>query len=423
MCKKFIIVLIWISFASTLYGAQTIQVWFHSGKGEEREVLNEQVKRFNQMQSEIKVNLVLLPEGSYNDQVNAAALAGDLPDLLDFDGPYIANYVWSRFLRPLDGLVNKAIIQDLLPSIIKQGTYPGDGRLYSIGTFDSGLALWGNKQLLEKAGVRIPTSVNNAWDLKEFEEVLAKLAATSGVKWPLDLKLNYGRGEWFTYGLSPIMQSMGGDLIDRKRWVSSGVLNSKASIEAMSLLQKWNKQGWVVNAASGDNKFYGEKSVGLSWVGHWMWQPHKKGLGDDLVLIPMPKFGAKAVTGMGSWNWGITAKSKHPELAAKFLEFLLQPEEILRMTNANGAVPARLSAIAQSSLYKQGGPLHLFIEQLKTIAVPRPFHPAYPIITSVYAEAVDHIIAGGNIEAELNKAVRKIDEDIEDNEGYPPFGK
>ncbi|MBF0288633.1 MAG: sugar ABC transporter substrate-binding protein [SAR324 cluster bacterium] len=423
MYKKLIFFLIWISLVHSIHAAQTIQVWFHSGKGEERKVLNEQVKRFNQMQQEIHVNLILLPEGSYNDQVNAAALAKDLPDLLDFDGPYIANYVWSGFLRPLDKLVNKEIIEDLLPSIINQGTYPGDGRLYSIGTFDSGLALWGNKQLLKKGGVRIPTSTKDAWNLKEFEEALAKLASTPGVKWPLDLKLNYGRGEWFTYGFSPILQSMGGDLIDRKRWVPSGTLNSKASIEAMGLLQKWVKQGWVVNAASGDNKFYGDKSVGLSWVGHWMWQAHKKGLGDDLVLIPMPRFGSKAVTGMGSWNWGITKKSKHPKLAAKFLEFLLQPEEVLRMANANGAVPARLTSIDQSSLYQKGGPLHLFIEQLKTIAVPRPFHPAYPILTSVYAEAVDHILAGGNVEIELNKAVRKIVEDIEDNDGYPPFGK
>ena len=57
----------------------TIDVWFHSGKGEEREVLDAQVTAFNEMQNDVQVNAILLPEGSYNDQVNAGALAGDLP--------------------------------------------------------------------------------------------------------------------------------------------------------------------------------------------------------------------------------------------------------------------------------------------------------------------------------------------------------
>lgn len=58
----------------------TIEVWFHSGKGEEREVLDAQVEDFNTMQDEVKVEAIRLPEGSYNEQVSAAALAGDLPE-------------------------------------------------------------------------------------------------------------------------------------------------------------------------------------------------------------------------------------------------------------------------------------------------------------------------------------------------------
>jgi multiple sugar transport system substrate-binding protein len=75
--------------------AVTVEVWFHSGKGEEREVLDAQVTDFNAMQDEIVIDAVQLPEGSYNDQVNAAALANDLPCLLDFDGPFLYNYAWS----------------------------------------------------------------------------------------------------------------------------------------------------------------------------------------------------------------------------------------------------------------------------------------------------------------------------------------
>ncbi len=131
-----------------------IKVWHHGGRGDgERELIAASIDKWNAMHPDMKAELVLLPEGSYNEQVQAAALAGDLPDLLDFDGPNYANYAWSGYLEPLNGIVSQAAIDNEIPSLIAQGTYPPDGKLYSLGQFDSGLAIWGNKAYLEKAGV------------------------------------------------------------------------------------------------------------------------------------------------------------------------------------------------------------------------------------------------------------------------------
>ena len=123
---------------------------------------------------------------------------------------------------------------------------------------------------------------------------------------------------------------------------------------------------------------------------------------------------------MGSWNWGITSQSENPEAAYKFLAYLMEPEQILRMTNANGAVPARMSALAASELFGEGGPLNVFVQQLEGgVAVPRPITPAYPTITEAFAEATQNIVTGADVQEELDKTVKKIDQDIEDNQGYP----
>jgi len=396
-----------------------IKVWFHSGKGEERAVLDAQVADFNAMQDEVEVEAIRLPEGSYNEQVSAAALAGDLPDLLDFDGPFLYNYAWAGYLTPLDPYVSDELKADFLPSIIAQGTY--GGHLYSLGTFDSGLAIWGNKAYLEKAGVRIPTSIEDAWTFEEFNEALEKLQALEEVKYAIDFKMNYGQGEWYTYGFSPIVQGYGADLIDRSDYQSAdGVLNSPEAVEAMKWFQSLFEKGYADVKPAGDDCFYGTKECALAYVGHWMWTPHKEGLGDDLVLLPMPKWPKRPATGMGSWCWGITSQSKHPEAAWKFLEYLIDPDQILRMTNANGAVPARKSALAKSELYGEGGPLNIFVQQLDGgVAIPRPITPAYPTITEAFAEAVQNIVTGADVKAELDKAVQKIDQDIKDNQGYP----
>lgn len=407
-------------FAGFAWGEETVSVWFHSGKGEERQVLDAQVEAFNkQYAGKIKIDAVRLPEGSYNDQVQAAALAGDLPCLLDFDGPFLYNYAWSGYLMPLDKYVSKEMKDDFLPSIIAQGMYAG--KLYSLGTFDSGLAIWANKAYLEKAGVRIPKGIDDAWTKDEFMDALKKLQALDEVEYAIDLKMNYGQGEWYTYGFAPIMQSFGGDLIDRSNYQSAdGVLNGPKAVEGMTFFQMLFTEGYANAKPAGDDSFYGTKSAALAFVGHWMWAPHSEGLGDDVVLLPMPKFGDKAVTGMGSWNWGLTSSCPNPDAAWAFMEFILSPDEILHMTNANGAVPSRKSAIAKSKLYGEGGPLNIFVQQLEGgVAVPRPVTPAYPVITQAYAEAVQNIVAGADVKAELDNVVKKIDQDIEDNQGYP----
>lgn len=399
--------------------AVTVDVWFHSGKGEERDVLDAQVTAFNEMQDEVVINAILLPEGSYNDQVNAGALAGDLPCLLDFDGPFLYNYAWAGYLRPMDDLISDEVKADFLPSIIAQGTY--GGKLYSLGTFDSGLAIWGNKAYLDAAGVRIPTGIDDAWTMEEFMAALEALQALPEVEYAIDFKLNYGAGEWNSYGFGPVVQAFGGDLIDRTDYQSAdGVLNGPEAVEAMEWFQGLFDAGYAITSPAGDDDFYGSKIAALSWVGHWMYGPHTEGLGEDAVLIPMPILGDKAVTGMGSWNWGLTSTCENPEAAFKFLSFLVEPEEILRMTNANGAIPARKSAIAQSDLFGDGGLLNVFVQQLEGgVALERPVTPAYPVITSAFDTAFLNIVSGADVQAELDAAVATIDQDIVDNSGYP----
>jgi multiple sugar transport system substrate-binding protein len=396
-----------------------LRVWVHAGQDAERATIEAQVKRFNAAEQQKQVRLTFIPEGSYNAQVQAAALSKDLPDILEFDGPFVYNYVWQQNLIPLDNLLSASVRQDILPSILQQGTYRG--RLYSIGTFDSGLGLYGNRSLLKAVGARIPTGNKDAWSLAEFNQVLAALAEKDRDRQVLDLKLNY-KGEWFTYGFSPILQSAGGDLIQRTTYkTANNSLNGPSSVKAMQQLQSWIQQGYV--DPNLDDAAFAQKRVALSWVGHWVYKDYadpKKGIGKDLVVLPLPNFGQGSKTAQGSWNWGITKNCRNPKVAIRFLEFLLQPKEVLTMVNANGAVPGTKTAIAQSPLYAPGGPLRLFSEQLLNgQTVPRPQTPAYPVITSAFQEAFTNVRNGLQVETALNKATTTINLDIQDNQGYP----
>ncbi len=396
-----------------------ISVWTHTLPGSvEGGVLMTAVNEFEQAQGDYKIELVPIAPEIYADRVTGSAESGSLPCVLEFDGPYLYNFAWPGYLQPIDQFVSAEMKADFLPSIIAQGTF--NGKLYSLGQFDSGLAIYGNRRYLTEAGVRIPT-FDEPWNLAEFEEALEKLTALPEVEYAIDMKINYGRGEFYTYGFSPILQSFGGDLIDRQAYQqASGVLDGPQSVEAMQHFQSWFQKGWAGTSMTTDDDFYVSKRAALSWVGHWMYNPYVQGLGENLVLLPMPDFGAGPKTGMGSWSWGITSNCQDPAGAWTFIEYLLSPEEILRMTDANGAVPARQSALTQSKLYGETGPLRLFVQQLESDrAVPRPITPAYATISTAFAEAVENIVNGADVKAELTQAAQKIDQDIKDHQGYP----
>ncbi len=396
-----------------------LSLWLHAGPGPEREVVAESLRRFNASNPDARVELAAVPEGSYTEQIEVAARRRMLPCVLDVDGPTVAYWAAGGHLLPLDTLPGlDELRRGLLRTITQQGTY--GGRLYSLGQYDSGLALWGNRRLLQKAGVRIPSSTRSAWTLDELESALQALKK-SGVPQPMDMKFSYGIGEWFTYGFSPIVQSFGGDLIDRRSTPprAGGTLNGPQAVRAMQTLQHWVRQGWVDAGTQGGDDFVKGRAA-LSYVGHWVYRDYRQALGNDLVLMPMPRFGAKAVTGAGSWSWAVSAGCPHPQAAARLLQHLMSRDEVLRVTQANGAVPATLHAVLASPDYGIDGPLRLYVDQiLEGTARVRPETPAYPAITKAFAAAVRAIVDGADPKTELDRAAAQIDASLAKSSSPP----
>ncbi|MGO7418219.1 sugar ABC transporter substrate-binding protein, partial [Rhizobium ruizarguesonis] len=77
----------------------------------------------------------------------------------------------------------------------------------------------------------------------------------------------------------------------------------------------------------------------------------------------LPKIGDKGVSPNGTWIWGISATSENPEIAGKFLSFLLKDKEYREYAKTQSAYPGLKSFAAESPLYAQGGPLAIAFEQ------------------------------------------------------------
>jgi len=102
----------------------------------------------------VTVRLRVVPEGDYASVLQAAAANGTLPDAIEVDGPMLASFNFQGALADLTPLLPAGTVQGMLSSLRAQGTV--GGRLVGAGVFESGLGMYGNKRLLDAAGVVYP---------------------------------------------------------------------------------------------------------------------------------------------------------------------------------------------------------------------------------------------------------------------------
>ena len=392
---------------------ETLSMWYHGAGNEgEAKVLNQIITDFNASQADWKVELQSFPQAAYNDSVVAGALAGNLPDILDVDGPVMPNWAWAGYMQPLQ--IDESKIANFLPG--PKGMW--DGKLYSIGLWDAAVSLVTRQSILDDLKLRTPT-LAEPWTLDEFNAAMEAAKASGKFEYALDLGMAW-TGEWYPYAFSPLLQSFGGDIVDRTTYkTAEGALNGEAALAFGAWWQGLFTNGYAQATQDGadrDSGFAGGKYA-FSWNGNWA-ALGALGAFEDTVFLPAPNFGAGAKIGAASWQFGVSASSKHPDGASKFIEFALQDKYLADFANTTGLIPATATAAAMTENYKEGGPLAVYYGMTEATALVRPVTPGYVVQAKVFEKALADIANGADVAATLDAAADEINADIEKNGGY-----
>ncbi|MCK8476560.1 sugar ABC transporter substrate-binding protein [Microbacterium aurugineum] len=392
-------------------GRTQLTMWTHSaGNAAELAVYEKIITDFNASQDEYEVVHESFPQGAYNDAIVAAAASGDLPCLLDLDGPIMPNWAWAEYLQPLD--ISTEITDKLLPTAV--GVW--DGEIYSAGYWDAALSIFARKSVLDANGIRIP-STDQPWTASEFDAALSTLQ-DAGYDTPIDIGAE-DTGEWWPYAYSPLLQSFGGDLIDRDTMLTAdGALNGDAAVEWGTWFQNLFAEGYASNAGTIGNQEFVDDEVALSYTGVWNALASVEAIGDDLLILPPPDFGNGPKIGGGSWQWAISSGCNDADGARQYLEFSFNDEYITEFADNQIVIPATEAAAQASEYFGDDGVLRPFVELSQKYAVLRPETPAYAVISTTFETAAKNIMSGADVTATLDQAVADIDANIASNDGY-----
>lgn len=384
-----------------------LDMWIHQTGEDETDFYIERIDAFNEAHEDIHVNVeIIIDDGgsSYSDAVNASLVAGNLPDVLALDGPYVASFAEADILLAVDEYMTDEDRNDFVDSILQQGSY--DGQIYSLGAMEASIPLYYNKDIFEEEGIEAPTTIEEAWTWDEFLEVSKQL--TTEDRYGLNLFMNYGVGEWLTFMGAPFVWSNGGELISEDGTTSDGYLNSAETVEALEYVKTLFEEG-VVDLTPGEMQFE-EGNAAMALGGPWI-AVSADDADFEWGMMPYP-YSETPVSPSGSMAYGVTSTTEYPEEAYAIMAWMTNEESVIGLSEVTGMPPTRESAFESMDRYDEL-PWSVMRDQVIETAKARPQTPAYPVLTDAFAQAFHAAALGEDIESVLEQQVQRVERELQ----------
>ena len=342
----------------------TLNMYQYESNPGQPEALASIAKNFTKKYPNITVKIETKAYADYSKTLSLRARSSNAPDIMEIPqgqvgavplskagliqnlDNYSKLYGWDKKLG--GGLASNSVTADLK-------SY-GSGTLRAVPLSGQVVGVFYNKKLAAEYGLSVPFA-----SLADFEAGMAKIKAM-GKKDPLIMgSAKYGM---HTHNMGVMLGSYTSKASKIQDWIfgaSTANINTKENREALETMQRWTKLGYTndqPNALGYEDavaKFY--KGDGVFFLtGSWLTSGVQKELGDNggFFLLPRAKSGTPfAGTGSVGTAMGISSKSKYPNEAAAFIDFLAGGNSATILDGAGWTILAGKSTNAQSVVQKE----------------------------------------------------------------------
>jgi raffinose/stachyose/melibiose transport system substrate-binding protein len=303
-------------------GPVTMDAYFETGFPTPKALTTEFTKQYPNVKWDVRED-----QFAVITQNAPRVLADDPPDLMRL--PQVSELVKDGLLKNLDGYA-KAFGWDKWPASQLQqmrvgpgGRPRGEGSLYAMGLNFSMTGVFYNKKLAAKIGMTSPPTT-----LAELDDAMAK-AKRAGIL-PIQ-QFNGGATGGLAFPLQDLMAAYGppGPINDWIFQKPGATIDTPANLKATQHLQRWVKAGYFakdVNAieyAKMMSRFLDGQGL-FMFNGDWESGNLDKTMAGNagFFLMPPAEEGGKQAAMSAPLTFGISARAKHADCAAFFLNWV-----------------------------------------------------------------------------------------------------
>ncbi|HIU77046.1 MAG TPA: ABC transporter substrate-binding protein [Candidatus Pelethocola excrementipullorum] len=378
---------------ATRDGKKEITFWHYMSEDKEGKYVMEAVDEFNNSQDEIYVNAQYLPREELMKQYSIGVVSGELPDCGMVDNPDHNSYASMGVFEDITDLYDSWDEADFLEGSLNSCKY--EDKLYGIPWGNNCLGLFYDKDMLEAAGVEVPTT----WS--ELEAACEQLSKDD-VK---GLAISAIGNEEGTFQFMPWLLSAGGDINN---------LSSDSSKEAVTYLKNLMDKGYIgkecVNWTQADaEKQFASGQAAMMINGPWQFS----GLKDDapdknygVAKVPKADDGDYASV-LGGENVAI-CKGADVESSWTFLTYMTNKENSPKICKEIGRFSPRADVDVQE-MFKDD-PLNSVFADLMPQAQSRGPSPKWPEISAAIYTAEQEVFTGQkDVDTAMADAQAKVD--------------
>ena len=392
-------------------GKVTITYWRHDNEAEVK-ALNQLIASFEKEHTNIKVKMEVIPYDDYETKIRTALAGGKAPDIMGIDGPFVASYAHQEAIIPLDTyFAANGDLDDITAPVRESLTY--NGKIWAAPLNDASVAMFYNKKLFADNNIPLPSeNPDEAWTWEQVLEAAKKINNPEKNIYGWEPAWGVGGGEGSAFVKMSLLWQAGAEVLSEDGKTANGYLNSPETKRALEFFSGLYNDSKVAPKELPPEAFESGK-LGIMMNGPWHLPYLENSFPDfkDWAVAPLWK-DKKQVTPMGSWNMGITKKSKHPDEAWEFVNWVTGKEGAKVWYEVTKNLPARLS-VSEAFPELQQYPLNIWVKQSSTYAKPRPVSPAYPAISKAITELFEDVtLANRNVDEAMNAAVEKVDKAI-----------
>jgi raffinose/stachyose/melibiose transport system substrate-binding protein len=331
----------------------TLNVWDQEVRGGQAQAIKKLNAAFEKRYPTIKINRTAKSFTDLLATLKLAASGPNPPDVVEANNGYSAMgpLVQANLLLPLDAYSQKngwrsrystGILR--MNRFTRDGKKFGQGSLFGLPMVGEVVGVYYNKAKLRALGLKQPTTFT------QFEAALAKAKAAG------EPPIQFGNlDKWpgiHTFE-EPMLQFVSKDFA--RSWIfgSGGKSFANAGTRvAATKVQEWASKGYFTDGYAGlgydpSSAQFG-KGVGVFAItGSWQTSTFGTALGRKNVgffLLP-PRAGRPLSTlGGEGLPWAISSKSKNPDAAATYLNFLTRPQNA-QIIVSSGQLPAMKGSV------------------------------------------------------------------------------